>query len=83
MLATANVWGKIAEMLLTKGAEIDAQDLFGRTALHWVAFWNREEMVKELLRRGANASLADKEGNTPAEVAALRGNKSVQDIFQG
>merc|ERR1712029_341812 len=40
--------------LLNRGANIEAQDGYGRTALHWAAWENHLDIVKELLERGAN-----------------------------
>jgi len=51
---------------------IDFSDDFGYTALHYAAQWNRIEVVKYLLQKGANADVNEC-GATPLHRAAYRG----------
>jgi ankyrin repeat protein len=65
---------KVAELLLDKGANLDAPDAKGWTALHkaCVSFLpNWREMVEMLLRRGARVDVGDDEGRTALHRAAL------------
>ncbi len=52
---------------------IDAQDNFGMTALHWAAARNDEQTVNELLKRNADVNIRDNDGNTPLHYAARNG----------
>lgn len=56
--------------LLENGAEVDALDNFGGSALHAAAACQSQtRVIKVLLRYGANPHLRDSEGLTPPEVA--------------
>jgi len=57
----------IAEGLLENGADIDAQDLFGRTPLHRAVA--DPAMVAFLIREGANVNTRDVFGRTPLHEA--------------
>lgn len=52
-----------AHLLLQAGANVDATDDHGRTALH---FARAVPLAKELVERGANVNVQDVDGNTPA-----------------
>lgn len=57
--------------LLTAGANPDASAPGGFTALHVAAEGGDVAMVQELLDAGADATLVNHEGNSPADVAAI------------
>ena len=64
---------EIAKMLLEKKADPNAKDaLEERTALHLAAREEQTELVRLLLEKNANASIADKNGETPL-IYALSG----------
>ncbi len=44
----------ILELLIERGADLDAGDRHGMTALHSAAIFNRADMVRRLLARGAD-----------------------------
>ncbi|KAJ4126981.1 ankyrin repeat [Fusarium equiseti] len=52
----------IAEMLLDAGAEIDAMDMAGVTALHTAAAYGDRDVLQLLLARGADSTLVDSSG---------------------
>lgn len=67
LLLNAAFYGRqvIAEHLLDRGCNVNAQDHNGFTPLHAAAQSGDTEMVRLLLRRGADVRLADTFGNTP------------------
>ncbi len=63
---------RVAELLIDAGAEIDRRDERGRTALHHAAREAKPALVARLLEAGADRSLRDLDGQTPADGARSR-----------
>ncbi|KAJ1351867.1 hypothetical protein KIN20_008029 [Parelaphostrongylus tenuis] len=57
--------------------QIDCADCDGNTALHLSAFKDANISAVTLIRKGANVSVKNKEGNSPLAVAVLYGRRSV------
>lgn len=73
---------QVISLLLQKGANIDAQDIRGRTALH-EAVWNGyRPVVKLLVDRGARTDLKDKDGNTSHSIAMNGSHPSMKGIVR-
>ncbi|KAK8863217.1 ankyrin repeat protein [Apiospora arundinis] len=53
-----------ARMLLNKGAEINAQDRSGMTALHYASYHQERKTIELLLLSGADATIQDLHGRT-------------------
>ena len=62
----------IVELLLDRGAAVNAANTFGSTALMWAA--PRTEIVRMLLARGADVNTKAKDGTSALVVAARIGN---------
>jgi len=63
---------KSVEKLLAKGADVNAKNNFGETALMW-AFSNQRKAVAELLiTKGANVNAKDEDGTTALKYAYSR-----------
>ena len=62
---------EIVELLLTRGADIEAKEDTGRTALHTAAFRGYMEIVKYLLEKGAKINAQTNDGKTPLDWALL------------
>jgi ankyrin repeat protein len=56
---------RLVKTLLDAGANVNASDIFGITALAKASARGNAEMVRLLLARGANPNAADKAGKTP------------------
>ncbi|KAF4446968.1 Ankyrin repeat-containing protein [Fusarium austroafricanum] len=55
--ASCEKYPEIVKLLLDEGADVNAADLEGRTALMEAAYWGRLENVQHLLEHGADKSL--------------------------
>src|SRR5438093_10605282 len=63
--------------LLQRNADVNAPQIDGTTALHWAARLDDLEVADMLIRAGANASAANREGATPLGLAALKGQAAM------
>src|SRR5688500_18617784 len=55
----------------SKTSSVNAQDDNGWTALHFAAQENRQPMMEELLRKGADPNVLNSHGNGPLSVALM------------
>lgn len=60
--------------LIQQKADINAPQTDGTTALHWAVRWDDVEMAAALIRAGANAQIANRDGATPMFLAAMNGS---------
>ena len=76
----ANV--KAIGVLAKAGADLNAVDAQGRTALHWAAAEGRQEVAAQLIQLNASTVFAvDREGRTPLHLAALGRSESTIDAL--
>jgi ankyrin repeat protein len=59
------------DMFLKDGYDINRQDHYGKTALHYAVKKSYIDIVSLLLKKGAYVSLADKKDKTPLHIALL------------
>ena len=64
---------EICDMLLSAGADIDASDSFGNTALWRAVMATNEETVALLIASGADLELSNKSGVSPRSVSKKLG----------
>jgi ankyrin repeat protein len=68
---------EIVQELVTAGAEVDSQDMYGWSPLHWAADTGHAACVHKLLDNGASIDIQDTEGWSALHWAAYRGNMEV------
>ncbi|KAN0107098.1 Ankyrin repeat-containing domain protein [Russula decolorans] len=61
--------GNVAQLLLDRGADINARDNNDWTALHTAAVDGYIEVIRVLLEHGANVGAENKQGETPFTLA--------------
>ena len=64
-------------LLLAAGANVDKQNDYGSTPLIYAASNGKIEVVKELLKAGANKKLKDKRGRTAYDYARKEETKAL------
>ena len=57
------------ELLLSKGAEVDAKDVYERTPLHYAVQQGSMGVIEMLLSKGAEVNARDNDGGTPLHYA--------------
>ncbi len=80
--AAAHSDTQTAQQLITQGADVNAVDSSGWTALMYAVLYGRTDMVKFLLDRGANASIATPSGQTALSFATLRGYQEIANLIR-
>ena len=74
---------EVVKLVLRAGANPDAQQTSGYTALHSAATTNNVDMVYALLKAGADPAIRTDAGQTAAEMALEKGNTEVAAILAG
>ena len=63
--------------LLQDGADVNAGQSDGATALHWAAYHNDVSLAELLLESGANPEVANRNGSTPLWLATNQGDSEM------
>ena len=69
------------EEALRNGADVNARDKHGETALMKAAIYGRTEVAEALLKHGANVNARDKEGRSILMLAAIYGRTEVAEAL--
>lgn len=67
----------MVQLLLDRGADVNAEDKTGLTPLHIAAWWTATNRAQQLLDAGADPNLQDHFGDTPLHVAAMQGRQAM------
>jgi ankyrin repeat protein len=80
--ACRNGHTEVAEVLLARGADVNAKDILGGTALHWAAINGHKETVAFLVANGADLSIRDaKFDSTPEGWAAEGQHDEIRNLL--
>ena len=79
--AAAKGHKEIVQLLLSKGASLEAKDVFERTPLHYAALNGRFSTVELLLSKRASLEAKSIYGQTPLHCAAWRGDTSTVELL--
>ena len=84
MLLTASKNGNLeyVKLAIAQGANINAKDEKGSTALHWATYYEHTDIIRFLLMQGANPYETDKYGLTPIDVAKFNKKEKALKIFK-
>ena len=72
---------QVADLLLSKGANINERSNFNQTPLHWAAFMGEIGSVEFLIRKGANLEKLSDQGTTALHSAAQMGNLAIVQLL--
>ena len=72
---------EIADLLISKGADVNVRDQSGGTPLHAAALKGRTAIAKLLLDHGAAVDARDNDGLTPLDTAAISGAAEVAALL--
>ena len=76
--------GKIerVEKLLAKGADVNAGDIAGQTALMYAAGEGHSEIAEFLIEQGANVDVKNKAGRTALMIAETLGHSEIARLLK-
>ncbi|MES2603735.1 MAG: ankyrin repeat domain-containing protein, partial [Pseudomonadota bacterium] len=67
--------------LIKSGADVNAVQSDGATALQWAAYHGDTELAARLLKAGANPALANRNGSTPMWLASSTGDAAMLEVL--
>jgi ankyrin repeat protein len=70
-----------AVRLVKQGADVNATEADGTSALHWAAHFGDTELARVLLAAGADAKAANRYGMTPLQEAAVGGDAALVEAL--
>lgn len=67
--------------LISRGADVNAQDSGGATALHLSAWKGNVPIALYLIENGASGQIMSKEGMSALDIALMQGNNEIADAI--
>src|SRR5579862_2268872 len=69
--------------LLKQGAQVNASQADGMTALHWVVYHDDQTAATLLVKAGANVKETNRHGVAPLSLACTNGNAQIVELLLG
>jgi ankyrin repeat protein len=74
--------GAVASVILDRTAlSVDQQGVTGNSLLMWAAYFGQTAVVKDLIKRGANAALVNVHGDTAITLARKQGHFDIATLL--
>jgi ankyrin repeat protein len=73
--------GAAVQSLLAQGADVNAAQADGMTALHWAVYHDDHPSAKLLLQAGADATAQNRYGVSPLSLACTNGNAEIVELL--
>jgi hypothetical protein len=73
--------GPTIQLLLERGADVDALDDAQSTPLHVASEYGSAKATRLLLEHGANVHLQNNEGHAPSQVASAKGHEEIARLL--
>jgi ankyrin repeat protein len=64
------------------GADLNAKDNDGETALHEASKWDHQDIVKFLIDKDADVNAKASDGRKPIEIAIASGNTAIAELLK-
>ncbi|MSR64427.1 MAG: hypothetical protein EXS18_01445 [Verrucomicrobiae bacterium] len=71
----------VAELLLKKGADINAQDYMGMTPLHWAVDRQQKDVVEFLIANKAQLDVTNEKGDTPLQLTVWNKTTDLAELL--
>ncbi|SFJ75113.1 ankyrin repeat domain-containing protein [Thermoflavimicrobium dichotomicum] len=81
MVHTLHNRQEMIQYLIQQGADLNAQDEDGNTALHYAISKRAKQIAEILLKAGANPNIQNEKGETPLYIAVSANNKELVDLL--
>jgi len=73
---------KMVELLIDKGADVNARDEAGWTPLHYAAFNGHKDVAELLIAKGADVNAKNDYGETPLHIAKHNDHKDLAELLK-
>ena len=73
---------EVVELLIAKGADVNAKNKSSKTPLHLAICWDHKEVAELLIAKDADVNAKDADGKTPLDRAIMFGIDEIADLLR-